>query len=261
MKYFKTLGFCLLLFACNNEKKSNPSKFNESTQGASQASSASLALKAGDKAWVHALKGLTLRESPDPKGKSLGLLTYGLDVKILEAAVLEHAYVAEQYEGWGLKGHWIKVNANGNMGYVFDAYLAPFPTLAEEPEEGREELEWFYQTLSELKGAQVPIKAKPEEGIIEGYTQAYVDGSRFEFSLYEGGSSRYLEIPKSNMSLERALVVVRSLVFREAKKIDTNWSGEEQVLTISSPEDLYAYFQLTIAEKEGKILISAMTAD
>jgi hypothetical protein len=258
MKYPSSLLLITLLagvLACENDKKTSPAV------EASQANPSTNDFQANDQTWVHAAKGLTLRETPDPKGKPLGLLAYGSEVKILETAKPEHAHVAEKYQGWELKGHWIKVDAEGKRGYVFDAYLAPFPTIAEEPEEGREELDWFYQTLSDLKGAQTPIKPNPEKGIVEGYSQAYADGSRFEFTYYEGGSTQSLEIPSSRMSLERALVVVRALVFRNAKKIDTNWSEEEQVLIISSPEDLYAYFQLNIEEKEGKIIINAMTAD
>jgi Bacterial SH3 domain len=263
MKYPSSLLLIIVLagvLACNSEKKPEPA--NAMVTDVAEPYASKDDFKAADQAWVHAGKGLTLRETADPKGKPLGLIPYGDEVKILTAATSTHAYAAEQYAAWQLDGHWIKVEAIGKTGYVFDAYLAPFPTLAEEPEADRELLEWFYHTLADFKGPKVSRKPDPSKGLVEGsYTQYFADGARFELELYEGGVSQYLHIPGSKMSLGRALVVFRSLIFQAAKEVRTNWSEEEKALTLSSPEDAFAYFQLNIEEKEGKIIISALTAD
>jgi hypothetical protein len=265
MKHLKIIssGLLLLFFlACSDEKKAKDESVDESDGPSIQEFFSKADFQANDQAWVHAAKGLTLRESPDPKGKFLGLLTYGSEVNILEAADHAHTYAAEKYDNWQLEGHWIKVDANGKTGYVFEGYLAPFPTIAEEPEADRELLEWFYMPFAGLKGEKVIHKADHSKGIVEGgYTQAFADGARFELELYEGGSSAFLHIPSAKMSLGRALVVIRSLYFQQAKKVDTIWGSEEQVLIVSSPDDEFAYFQLNIEEKEGKIIISALSAD
>lgn len=74
--------------------------------------------------YIHAPSGLKLRTAPGLHSETLGVIHYGDQVKIITERNAENSF--DNKYGW-FKGSWIKVDHNGVVGYVFDAYTSTLP--------------------------------------------------------------------------------------------------------------------------------------
>jgi len=88
--------------------------------------------KIGDTLYVWAKSGLKLRSSPNTKSNIIQALVTGTEVKVIEKTNKNFAYKlyeASKYEKhpFLLYGKWVKIEANGNTGYVFDSFLLKIP--------------------------------------------------------------------------------------------------------------------------------------
>lgn len=97
-----------------------------------------------DTLWVWAKNGLNIRDQPDVRSKVLGKAENGAQVVSLDYPNRDYPYSVEEiskysremgdqgkfdYPGFELNGYWAKVNYNGIVGYVFDAYLSRLQTF------------------------------------------------------------------------------------------------------------------------------------
>ena len=73
-------------------------------------------MEVGGDLYVLAVSGLNLRESPDLNGKVVAKVPFGQKVKFLEDT-------GQELTVGNLSGHWTKVQYQGKVGYLFDAYL------------------------------------------------------------------------------------------------------------------------------------------
>ena len=98
---------------------------------------------AGDSLWVWARNGLNIREMPNDSAKVLGVAKNGGQVVALENQTRNWPYEIEEikasvesrhnkvinHPSFELQGYWAKIEYNGIIGYVFDAYLSKLPTF------------------------------------------------------------------------------------------------------------------------------------
>ncbi|AEE49226.1 SH3 domain-containing protein [Haliscomenobacter hydrossis] len=244
----------VLAFSCR-EKKPAPEVVVEQPKKAS-----TTFYEVNQKVYVHAHFGLSLRKSPDPKAEKVGVAQYGEALEIVALPEADQTYVAETVDEFQLKGHWVKVkNADQKEAYVFDGYLASFPTIEEEPEEDMALPEWFYMTLSKPKGEREITPPNEKEGIVEGYKQAYQDGGEFELILYNGGVTQFLRIPTSTLSFSQALVVLRSFYFSNAKNLKIVRNAKTKKIKVNDTDNPYEW--LEFEEKGDKVIVGFYSAD
>ena len=216
--------------------------------------------KLNQEVFVHALEGLSLRKTPDSKAEKIGIAPYGGILTIVAMPLPEHEYVAEKIGDFELNGHWVKVrNEEKQEAYVFDGYLTPFPIVTEESEEDMADPEWFYQTLSKFKGEREVSAPNEAKGIVEGYMQAYADGGEFEFILYNGGVTQFLRVPATTLSLQQALVSLRSFYFSNAKKMKAEWDAKKQVIRILDEDSPTEW--LEFEQKGNQVVVGFYSAD
>lgn len=77
------------------------------------------ALAQGETFYVFAPSGLKLRQSPSTKGKVLTTLEYGSPLQLLKGEKAGGRLSIE-----GIDGHWVKVKAGQNTGYLFDGFIS-----------------------------------------------------------------------------------------------------------------------------------------
>jgi len=253
----KLLLFVLLIIlalSCRNKKN------QEQENTTPEAPKSTAPYQVGQSMYVHALLGLSLRKGPDAKAEKLGAAQYGEALEILALPEASHSYVAETIDEFQLKGHWVKVkNADQKEAYVFDGYLAAFPTIEEEPEEDVALPEWFYMALSKPKGEREITAPNEKEGIVEGYKQAFADGGEFELILYNGGVTQFLRIPASTLTFSQALVVLRSFYFSTAKNLKIVRNAKTKKIKVNDTANPYEW--LEFEDKGDKTIVGFYSAD
>ncbi len=93
----------------------------------------------GDSLYVWADSGLKIRSEPSLKGEKMNLIPYGEKVKIIQENLrtiplkvneLKLKSTNGKVEVFDIEGFWVKVDWNGEEGYVFDGYLSKIETLS-----------------------------------------------------------------------------------------------------------------------------------
>jgi hypothetical protein len=216
--------------------------------------------KLNQEVFVHALEGLSLRKTPDSKAEKIGIAPYGAILTIVAMPQPEHEYVAEKIGDFELKGHWVKVrNEEKQEAYVFDGYLTHFPILVEQMKEDLADPEWFYQDISKFKGEREVSAPNEAKGIVEGYKQAYADGGEFEYILYNGGVTQFLRVPATTLSLQQALVSLRSFYYSNAKKMKSEWDAKKQVVRILDEDSPTEW--LEFGQKGNQVVVGFYSGD
>lgn len=85
--------------------------------------------KINDTLYVWAKNGLFLRTEAKPIAEKVNKLEYGSALIILEQNLKTNAFSTEEFKGFKIKGYWVKVSVNNQIGYVFDGYLSKLPPL------------------------------------------------------------------------------------------------------------------------------------
>ncbi|MCX7998684.1 MAG: SH3 domain-containing protein, partial [Leptospiraceae bacterium] len=70
--------------------------------------------------YVYPKSGLNLRSQPSIGSKSIGLLSRGAEIKVLEKT--NQAFSAD-----GISSNWWKVEVKGKTGYLFAGYVSRYP--------------------------------------------------------------------------------------------------------------------------------------
>ena len=146
--------------------------------------------------------GLNLRENPNPSARVLGKISYGAKLSLLQSAEESTPMVAE-----GFNGTWKKVVYNDLSGYIFDAYLLPFPP----PTGTVKTLKDYIAELTTKHGELLVVKndstTETDEISVVTSKQLYKNGAEWhKFLGYEYSSSTYF-IP--GISLQQGFLVVR----------------------------------------------------
>jgi hypothetical protein len=209
--------FSLLALACRQAEKNAPA-----AAVAPAEPPAAETKSANEELYVHAANGLVLRKTPSKDGEKIATLTYGsLPVTALDQAKIAERFVAEKFDGQNIEGGWRRVRTHdGQEGYLFEGYLSRYPPVIESAEEGVEDLDWFYRTISPIQGGRGKTAQANAD---EGYTQNYADGARFDAAYFPGGVTYLLDIPDGKMSFQEAFVVLRTFCFPEGKGVKSSY--------------------------------------
>jgi hypothetical protein len=87
--------------------------------------------KVGDSLTVFINSGLKLREKPSAKSLAIATIPIGKKVFIKKQLLREYKHQDSLASIRLIKGYWVKVDYNGQAGYVFDGYLSslPYPVI------------------------------------------------------------------------------------------------------------------------------------
>ncbi len=198
------------------------------------------------KLYVHAAKGLVLRKSPSRDGEKITTLIYGSPaVEVLETVSDAGRFVAERFDGQNIEGEWLRVRTHdGKEGYVFGGYLSRYPPVTESAEEGVEELDWFYRTISPVQGEREKTQ---QPHALDGYLQNYADGARFDSAFFPGGVTHLLDIPSSKLGFQEAFVMLRSFVFTRPDEIKSFFDRKANAFV--AVHEAEGYVTLKVSQK------------
>jgi Bacterial SH3 domain len=208
--------------------------------------------------YIHAAKGLVLRKSPGKEGEKITTLARnGMPLQVLERTGPNDRFVAEKIGNVEIVADWVKVKTHdGQEGYLFEGYLAPYPPVIEEPEADVTYFEVFYKQFSPLSGPRETQGL--QAGTLEGsYRQRFADGAVVESLSFEGGYTGTLTIPPGKMTLQQAFVQLRALHFNE-RPVVTSYNTATSALIAADKE---GYEQLTITPKNGGLEVRLEIAD
>lgn len=154
--------------------------------------------KAGDKLTVLAKSGLSLRSNPNSQGKKKSTLPFGTVVTVEAEGFKVTPHHVEEFKGFVIKGHWVKVKSNGEEGWVFDGYLSHLKVSPDSQEangvsDDKDMFDALYAQSSPRKGDK---KETSKDNTIS-YEQGYEDGTRLSVRRFEGGSQRIIVLKKS----------------------------------------------------------------
>ncbi|KAA3622892.1 MAG: SH3 domain-containing protein [Bacteroidetes bacterium] len=88
--------------------------------------------------YVWAKSGLIIRDAPSIEGKRVGKLAYGDSIRLVKVTgksysvkMMETNKSFEEYhhKEFRLRGNWVQINWQGQVGFIFDGYLSKFPAL------------------------------------------------------------------------------------------------------------------------------------
>jgi hypothetical protein len=80
----------------------------------------------GDTLYVAAHSGLSFRTEPGTKATKLAAIPKGSQLVVLADADSNLAHSVTEFPGFNIKGFWVEVDYNGQVGYVFSGYLSGF---------------------------------------------------------------------------------------------------------------------------------------
>lgn len=222
-------------------------------------------MKVGDTLYVYASGNLVLRDKPAKTGTKITSVQYGSPVFVLALPKADNQYVAEQIGSFTLSDGWVKVKtAEGQVGYLFEGYLMPYPPHLESSEEGIYDAEWFYP--SKFDGQRIPLLLTDMPGLVEHFKRQYQDGAVFEQQGFEGGITQLLFLPADKFTMQQALVLGRNLFFSTYDKNGNvtlrntkgSYDTAKQILTIQITD---GYEQFTLQNKDGRLVIEFNSAD
>ena len=215
----------------------------------------------GDKLYILAKSGLTLRAKPDPNGEKVAIVGYATAVTVSTQDLRDRKSHSVDDSGYKLNGFWVKVKADGKEGYIFDGYLsklkAPSKTPFENLKDGEDFIETYYATNSAKAGQPIPFIGNEPD--YPKYQQKYQDGALIEMERHEVGVVRHMRLPKGT-SLEEGYLIGKNLWFSEAKNLKAtmiNSDGTEWDVKNDEEENSF----LGIKKIDGFIVVSMSFAD
>jgi len=94
---------------------------------------------------------------------------------------------------------------------------------------------------------------------VEGYKQAYADGAEFEYILYNGGVTQFLRVPETTLSLQQAIVSLRSFYYSNAKKLKAEWDAKNRVVRILDEDSPTEW--LEFGQKGNQVVVGFYSGD
>jgi hypothetical protein len=176
------------------------------------------AAQADEQRYVWALQGANLRDAASANAKVITKLNYGDMVNVLTSNVEQTPYEMSFFPKVAgqtatpdtmpvLSGTWVKVQSNGQQGYMFDKLL-----LRYEPIKKGEETDKYLARIFGLK-AKLPNGKLGDDGAEVttygggGKSKAYVEVHYYPQS---SGSMSYATIPE--LTFEEAFVIVNAIM-------------------------------------------------
>lgn len=193
--------------------------------------------KAGDKLTVLAKSGLTLRNNANSNGKKKTLIPFGAIVTVQAEGLKATAHQVEEFKGYTIKGHWVKVKYGEDEGWAFDGYLSGLKVNADSKEakgisDEKDAILALYSQTSTPKGSA-------KESVKDNTTtseQDFADGSHLTISKYEGGSQRVLTFRKG-ITQEEAYLWGKSVWFSDNKIGSQKYNGNTKHIRVNGGEN------------------------
>lgn len=104
---------------------------------------------------VMAPSGLRMRTSPQ-NGQTIKVIPYGSAITVIE----ENQIIEDQVD-W-ITGNWIKVEHEGDIGYVFDGFLSDYPAPMSSFEMNKFEMELIYPVEAWVENRLIGTYQKPD---------------------------------------------------------------------------------------------------
>jgi len=154
----------------------------------------------GAKRYVMASR-LNMRAAPSLDGDLVGRLPSGSEVTVLE----DNQRVALVVNG--IYGHWVKVQMQNLSGYVFDAYLLPFPA----PQAGSDGLWGYADDTLKAKGPENKKRQGDKSQGEEWTFQDYQHGARIEDHTWwgPGVNGHATTLVLHGISVEQAFILAQ----------------------------------------------------
>lgn len=149
--------------------------------------------KIGDTLNVWAKNGLFIRSEPNVKSEKIGKLEYGNSVVVVEQTLRKIAFSVLEFKDFKIKGFWVKINYNDQIGYIFDGYLSKLPCLKIEDGQNVEHFEGYAKRVfgllknfckrdTSLDDTQEHCTSKFKKNVVYKYESTYAgQGETFMF--------------------------------------------------------------------------------
>lgn len=183
----------------------------------------------GDELYIWATSGLNMRSAPDAKAEKVGKIPFGSQVKVVDTEPKAHPFkytmVRAQHEGkevkWTVNGYWVKVDFDGQQGYVFDAYLGKFAVVTDGPDHhpdlnlellkayGKDNWGGLDQEKKETTLNYDSYSVDPDKGRSDKFTLTFKNGSYYETASesFSGHTALFIK----DISLEEAYLIFNAL--------------------------------------------------
>ncbi|MFZ4542661.1 MAG: hypothetical protein ACOYOA_01325 [Saprospiraceae bacterium] len=194
--------------------------------------------KAGDKLTVLAKSGLTLRNNANSNGKKKTLIPFGSVVIVQTEGLMASAHQVEEFKGYIIKGHWVKVKFGEEEGWAFDGYLSSLmvnPDLQEAKgvsSNEKDAIDALYGQNSTRKGV---AKESSKDNTMT-YDQDFQDGTHFTLKKYDGGSQRILTF-KKGITQEEAYLWGKSVWFPDNKVGSQKYNGNNKHIRVNGGDN------------------------
>lgn len=218
--------------------------------------------KAGDKLYVWAKSGLTVREKADVKSSKKTWLKFGSLVTVQAEGLKKTAFETIEFKGFKIKGYWVKIKSGNTEGWVFDGYLSslkvPTPTEPKGMSADRDILDAYYSNTSKRKGGRKELKKS--SGDYDYYEQLYEDGSKLTVRYYEGGSQRIMLFRKG-ITTEEAYLFGKAFWLSDAKGIKETYNAKADSIEVNTDDTLSTPLAMNIVWVGERIEVSFELAD
>lgn len=151
----------------------------------------------GSELYVYAKSGLTLRSKPDLAGKKISLAKHHARLKVIDDAPFTVPFSVKEDCGLEVKGHWVMVSDEVNVGYAFDGYL-----MDQEPISNEDSDEYWDHFSKRIFSTTTPPKDDVEYYV---YSQdKWENGVEITFAGYVGGHYTKTILPKALFDFREA---------------------------------------------------------
>lgn len=160
--------------------------------------------KVSDTLYVWAKNGLFLRSEPSATSEKLTKLEYGAELIIVEQVLKKVAFSVEEFKGYKIKGYWVEVSVNNQIGYVFDGYLSKLKPLRKDNRisQGWEDIETYANREFKVLKSWSKNLVNTMDTKIDSFSVRYKNGNRYtaEIGSYASGTTVYFK----HLSFEEA---------------------------------------------------------
>lgn len=214
--------------------------------------------KAGDKLYVLAANGLSLREGPDISNRKLANLKHGAVLTVLAEDLLKYPFAITEFSGYEIEGHWVKVQTwDDKTGYVFDGYLSRYQApkkvlLTDHLDPKYVVAEQYLMVHSKRKGKPVKMPVSTDE--FTHYKQVFQNGATVEVNTGAGYASYSIVFDKIT-SFEEAYLIGRAMWFN-GKPARVQF--QDEVITMSDKEHVIS---ATVSMNKKNAMLTLVRAD
>lgn len=248
--YFILLS--LAVIACGKEEKKQETVVTETK--VEVPATPAMRYGVGDELFVLAEAGLNLRDSAYANATKVTKVPYGASVKVLADELGITPYSVEEFKGFTIDGHWVKVDYGGKVGFLFDGYLSKW---AAPNKETFTFTEYLNKTSKQVKSDKnKPPKANPQDAELFDYEHTeYADGTQFTMKAYEGGANDEIRFPKGKITFTEAYLIMKAIT-TSTKTGPCKYEASPKRIACERETDL-----VEVMEENGQIVAKFSVAD